>query len=186
MVPPPSPRRRRRGRVVLVPSSRSMLIVDVIRSIRAFCRGSTPAFDASSLHFLPRRRFRFRWFFSAIRSSTRIRINFVFQEQSFARVAQHVLSERVERAQSLKYRRVRNKDFVNKTSGGGGDQRRTADERKPKARPTLTSLETSSSSSRHISSGVGSKNISNRYRLDERKKTQIILPERSRLSNTCC
>ena len=90
-----------------------MLIVDVIRSIRAFCRGSTPAFDASSLHFLPRRRFGFRWFFSAIRSRTRsIRINFVFQEQSFARVAQHVLSERVERAQSLKYRRVfRNKDF---------------------------------------------------------------------------
>ena len=112
-----------------------MLIVDVIRSIRAFCRGSTPAFDASSLHFLPRRRFRFRWFFSAIRSSTRsIRINFVFQEQSFARVAQHVLSERVERAQSLLYRRVRKDDFVNKTSGGGGDQRRTADERKPKAR----------------------------------------------------
>ena len=106
-----------------------MLIVDVIRSIRAFCRGSTPAFDASSLHFLPRRRFGFRWFFSAIRSSTRIRINFVFQEQSFARVAQHVLSERVERAQSLLHRRVR-KDFVNKTSGGG-DQRRTADERKP-------------------------------------------------------
>ena len=175
MVPPPSPRRRRRGRVVLVPSSRSMLIVDVIRSIRAFCRGSTPAFDASSLHFLPRRRFGFRWFFSAIRSSTRsIRINFVFQEQSFARVAQHVLSERVERAQSLKYRRVRNKDFVNKTSGGGGDQRRTADERKPKARPTLTSLETSSSSSRHISSGVGSKNISNRYRLEERKKHKYI------------
>ena len=93
-----------------------MLIVDVIRSIRAFCRGSTPAFDASSLHFLPRRRFGFRWFFSAIRSSTRIRINFVFQEQSFARVAQHVLSERVERAQSLKYRRVfRKDDFVNKT-----------------------------------------------------------------------
>ena len=106
-----------------------MLIVDVIRSIRAFCRGSTPAFDASSLHFLPRRRFGFRWFFSAIRSSTRIRINFVFQEQSFARVAQHVLSERVERAQSLLHRRVR-KDFVNKTSGGD-DQRRTADERKP-------------------------------------------------------
>ena len=109
-----------------------MLIVDVIRSIRAFCRGSTPAFDASSLHFLPRRRFGFRWFFSAIRSSTRIRINFVFQEQSFARVAQHVLSERVERAQSLLHRRVVRKDFVNnKTSGGGGDQRRTADERKP-------------------------------------------------------
>ena len=169
MIPPPSPRRRRRGRVVLVPSSRSMLIVDVIRSIRAFCRGSTPAFDASSLHFLPRRRFGFRWFFSAIRSSTRIRINFVFQEQSFARVAQHVLSERVERAQSLLHRRVRKDYFVNKTSGGG-DQRRTADERKPKARPTLTSLETSSSSSRHISSGVGSKNISNRYRFWKKEK----------------
>ena len=107
-----------------------MLIVDVIRSIRAFCRGSTPAFDASSLYFLPRRRFGFRWFFSAIRSSTRVRINFVFQEQSFARVAQHVLSERVERAQSLLHRRVRKDYFVNKTSGGG-DQRRTADERKP-------------------------------------------------------
>ena len=80
----------------------SSVVVDVIR-IRAFCRGSTLAFDASSLHFLPpRRRFGFRWFFPVILSSSRsLRINFVFQEQSFARVAQHVLSEWVERAQSL-------------------------------------------------------------------------------------
>jgi hypothetical protein len=79
----------------------SSVVVDVIR-IRAFCRGSTLAFDASSLYFLPpRRRFGFRWFFPVMSSRRSLRINFVFQEQSFARVAQHVLSEWVERAQSL-------------------------------------------------------------------------------------
>lgn len=161
-----------------------MLIVDVIRSIRAFCRGSTPAFDASSLHFLPRRRFGFRWFFSAIRSSTRIRINFVFQEQSFARVAQHVLSERVERAQSLLHRRVR-KDFVNKTSGGG-DQRRTADERKPtKTRRKKHRWKRRRRRRDTFHPALGPK--TSRIDIDWKKeKNTNTLPERSRLSNTCC
>ncbi len=103
----------------------SSVVVDVIR-IRAFCRGSTLAFDASSLHFLPpRRRFGFRWFFPVMsrrRSRSLLRINFVFQEQSFARVAQHVLSEWVERAQSLLLYSV-TMFFINNTIGGG--QRRT-------------------------------------------------------------
>ena len=164
-----------------------MLIVDVIRSIRAFCRGSTPAFDASSLYFLPRRRFGFRWFFSAIRSSTRIRINFVFQEQSFARVAQHVLSERVERAQSLLHRRVR-KDFVNKTSGGG-DQRRTADERKQtKTRRKKHRFWKRRRRRRRDTfhpALLGPK--TSRIDIDWKKeKNTNTLPERSRLSNTCC